>query len=70
MASQQEKAFCVLGVEVSRAESTVRREWRAWVITAGSAPFAAPAYCRAAGPSWKLAPWPRIKRDKRAAGSA
>jgi hypothetical protein len=30
MASQQEKAFCVLRVEVSRSVITVQREFRAW----------------------------------------
>jgi len=30
MASQQEKAFCVLRFEVSRSVITVQREFRAW----------------------------------------
>ena len=32
--------------------------------------FASHAYCGAAGPSWKLAPWPSSKHEKRTAGSA
>jgi len=31
MASQQEKAFCVLRFEVSRSVITVQREYRAWL---------------------------------------
>jgi hypothetical protein len=30
MASQQEKAFCVLRFEVSRSVTTVQREFREW----------------------------------------
>jgi hypothetical protein len=30
MASQQEKAFCVLRFEVSKSMITVQREFRAW----------------------------------------
>jgi hypothetical protein len=37
MASQQEKAFCVLRFEVSRSVITVQREFRAQFRTAGSA---------------------------------
>jgi hypothetical protein len=37
MASQQEKAFCVLRSEVSRSVITVQREFRAWFRTSGSA---------------------------------
>jgi hypothetical protein len=36
MASQQEKAFCVLRFEVSRSVITVQREFRARFRTAGS----------------------------------
>jgi hypothetical protein len=37
MASQQEKAFCVLRFEVFRSVITVQREFCAWFKTAGSA---------------------------------
>jgi len=71
MASQQEKAFCVLRFEVSRSVITVQREFRAlqsqiWTPQNGGHRKPFPA----ATPSWKLAPRPRSKHEKRTAGSA
>ena len=93
MTSQQEKAFCVLGFEVSRSVITVQREFRArfrkdapslcvvskpctkltlhcntshWTPQNGAHRKPFPA----ATPSWKLAPRPRGKHEKRNAGSA
>ena len=56
MVSQQEKVFCVLRFEVSRSVITVHETHRK--------PFPA------ATPSWKLAPRPRSKHEKRTARSA
>jgi hypothetical protein len=66
MASQQERAFCVLRFEVSRSVITVQRELCARFRTADSACATSPA----ATPSWKLAPRPRSKHEKQTAGSA
>ena len=66
MASQQEKAFCVLRFEVSRSFITVQREFRARFRKDAQDRKPFPA----ATPSWRLAPRPRIKHENRTAGSA
>jgi len=91
MASQQEKAFCVLRFEVSRSVITVQRQFRARFRKDAPCVFSKPCrkltlHCNhrsghlktehtekpfpAATPSWKLAPRPRSKHEKRTAGSA
>jgi len=71
MASQQEKAFCVLHFEVSRSVITVQREFHAlqsqiWTPQNGAHRKTFPA----ATPSWKLARWPHSKDEKQTAGNA
>ena len=68
MASQQEKAFCVVRFEVSRSVITVQREFRARFRKDACCVFSKPF--PAATPSWKLAPRPRSKHEKRTAGNA
>jgi hypothetical protein len=63
----------VLRFEVSRSVITVQREFRARFRTAGSAKPKNGAHRKpfpAATPSWKLAPRPRSRHEKRTAGSA
>jgi len=71
MALQQEKSFCVLRFEVSRSVIAVQRKFRAlysqiWTPQNGAHRKTFPA----ATPSWKLAPRPSNKHEKRTAGSA
>ena len=70
MASQQEKAFCLLRFEVSRSVITVQREFHARFRKDAPQNGAHRKPFLAATPSWKLAPWPRIKHEKRTTGSA
>jgi hypothetical protein len=59
----RKKVFCVLRFEVSRSVITVQREFCARFRTAGAHRKPFPA----ATPSWKLAPRPRSKHEKRTA---
>jgi len=73
MASQQEKAFCVLRFEVSSSVITVitvhkthtALQSQIWIPRNGAHRKPFPA----ATPSWKLAPQPCSKHEKQAAGS-
>ena len=65
MASQQEKAFCVLHFEVSSSVITVQRAVQCTVITDLDTPNGAHRKLfPAAAPSWKLAPQPRSKHER------
>jgi hypothetical protein len=73
MASQQERALCVLRFEVSRSVITVQHEFCARFRTAGSAKPQNGAHRKpfpAVTPSWKLVTRPRNTHEKRTAGSA
>jgi hypothetical protein len=70
MTSQQEKAFCVLRLELSRSVITVQREFRARHVLPAVLNRAHRKPFTAAKQSWKLAPRPRIKHEKQTAGSA
>ena len=70
MASQQEKAFCVLRFEVSRSVFTVQCEFRARFRKDAPQNGAHRKPFPTATPFWKLAPRPRSKHEKRTAGSA
>ena len=64
MASQHEKAFCVLRFEVSRSVITVQPEFRERFRKD------APGRWVFSKPCTKLGLWPRSKHEKRIAGSA
>ena len=70
MAPQQEKAFCVLRFEVSRSVITVQREFRARFRKDAPQNGSHRKPFPAATSSWKLAPRPRSKSEKRTAGSS
>ena len=74
MASQQEKAFCVLRFEVSRSVITVQLEFHAWfrkdAPDLDTSKRSIQKSFPAATLSWKLNPRPRSMHEKGNAGSA